>query len=599
MKCCKTILTKNMKTNFLKTILFIATTVVLISCDKDFNNIGEDIIGDEHYGLDKYTGQLTVNAYTKTTGPIQTNNLDVNPLGIYDNPVFGKTTASFVTQVQLASVAPSLPALTPTSTALGALKSRTVTKVTLYIPYFSKITGTKTSGGTYDYALDSIVNYEDRDNKIKLSIFENNRFMGSADTSNSLLTPYLFYSNNTDSNNNSISAPIGTRLNEDSTDPTNFPLSNNDEFKFSLDEIKVPATTIGGIDTYKAPGMNLRLRNSYFNTKILLADADKLKTNAAFTEYFRGLYFKVEQSGTDRGCMNMLDFKKGTITIEYKETSNAATQPVNSSTDVVTDKTIVLNLTGNTASLLTNAAALPTYADRLTIKGGEGAVAMIDLFGQNLVAGNPSLDVKKYDRASNSVIAGSNGISDEVDYLKVKGWLINEANLTFYIDNESNPSYTGSGVMKNLLDTNGKPAVEPYRLFLYDARNKRPIIDYYYDGSTSLYPNSGKVVHGGIIDRKESTVTPTKRGVKYKIRITDHIRNLINKDSTNVTLGLSVCKTINNQYFSKQKSALNTNLNYFPTSSVMNPLGTIIWGTGTAVPVGKEMKLEIWYTKAN
>jgi Domain of unknown function (DUF4270) len=555
---------------FFKTTIFIIAILLFASCDKDFNNIGAEILGNDHYGMEKYSGAMSINAAQINTGPIQTNNLDVNPLGIYDNPVFGKTTASFVTQVQLASVAPSLPALNPLSNTRGELKTRTIESVTLYVPYFSKITGTKTSGGTYDYSLDSIVNTNDIGKKIKLSVFENNRYMGDPDTTNSLLTPYLFFSNNTDSNNNSIAAPIGTRLNEDATDPINFPASNNDDFLFKNTEIPILPTTTGGTTTYKAPGINLRLRNSFFNTKILLANANNLKTNSEFIKYFRGLYFKVEQSGADTGCMNMLDFKKGTITIAYKEISNSTdtTLPI---TDVITDKTIVLNLTGNSASILENSSTIPTSADKLYIKGGEGSVAKINLFG------TPRAD----------------GKFQEIEDLKKDGdgktRMINEANLVFNIDNSS---------------MNNANTIEPYRLLLYDMRNKRPIIDYYYDGSTSVYGNSSKSVHGGIIDRVvNATTNPNGRGVKYKIRLTNHIRNLISNDSTNVSLGLAVCKNINVTAFGKQKnisSTTNSNLNFFPITAVMNPLGTIIWApSGTTVPPGKEMKLEIWYTKSN
>jgi hypothetical protein len=49
--------------------------------------------------------------------------------------------------------------------------------------------------------------------------------------------------------------------------------------------------------------------NSYFKTKIIEASAlGKLSGNDVFKEYFRGLYFKVEKSGSS--SMALLDFKK-------------------------------------------------------------------------------------------------------------------------------------------------------------------------------------------------------------------------------------------------------------------------------------------------
>lgn len=557
-----------MNKNLFKAVFFIAAITIFAACDKDYSNVGGDIIGNDHYQMTQDLS-TTVTAVTKPTGPVQTNNLDVNPLGIYNNPVFGKTTASFVTQVQLASVAPSLPALNSSPTTHGAIRTRTVERVTLYIPYFSTNKGVKT-GGAYNYTLDSIVNVADKDNKIKLSIYENNRYLGASETINSTSTinpfPFIFYSNNTDINNNAIAVSIGSRLNDGG-------LADNDLFVFDADEEIIPPTTTGGSNTYKAPGMNISLNKAFFNTKILQAQSADLATNTAFMKYFKGLYFKVEDAVGSDGCMNMLDFKKGTITIEYKETSNSTdtTLPI---TVVNTDKTIILNLTGNTASILQNAQALPNIPNTHTLKGGEGSVILIDLFGpQNTTTGK----------------------FQQLEDLKRKNYLINEANLTFYIyDN----SIDGMGKIRINANGTTEKAIEPYRLYLYDARNKRPIADYFLDFSTSQYPNSGKVIHGGIIDPKIRTTT--KRGTKYKIRLTDHIRNLVSKDSTNVTLGLSVCKTINNQFFGKQKTTANSNLNYFPNSSIMEPLGTIIWGaSGTNIPAGSEMKLEIWYTKPN
>jgi hypothetical protein len=272
------------------------------------------------------------------------------------------------------------------------------------------------------------------------------------------------------------------------------------------------------------------------------------------------------------------------------------------------DKSIVINLSGNTASLLEHNPATGTHGtitngdstngdEKLTIKGGEGAVAYIDLFGK--------IDLKGWNSKNEVFDNIPNGIPDQLEDLRHpadgKKLLINEANLTFYIDKVNM----------------GTTAVEPNRLFLYDVRNKRPVIDYYYDGTSSLYTNSGKVVHDGIRYPKPvaATTTTATRGEKYKIRITDHIRNIINKDSTNVTLGLSVCQSISNQYFVRQKTLPTTyqswmslysynlrNPYYYPSSSVMNPLGTILFGTKSTImnpDYNKRLQLEIWYTKAN
>jgi hypothetical protein len=90
----------------------------------------------------------------------------------------------------------------------------------------------------------------------------------------------------------------------------------------------------------------------------------------------------------------------------------------------------------------------------------------------------------------------------------------------------------------------------------------------------------------------------TKKGTKYKIRITDHVKNLVRKDSTNVRLGLVVTETIGNVGFTKLKTPIGT-IKTVPTMSALNPLGTILYGSHSSIADDKRLKLEIYYTKPN
>ena len=157
--------------------------------------------------------------------------------------------------------------------------------------------------------------------------------------------------------------------------------------------------------------------------------------------------------------------------------------------------------------------------DKLYLSGMGGSMTVIDLF-------------KKEDNIGyvDGVLQNSpNQIPDELDRLRNpidgKKWLVNEANLTFTIDNSAM----------------GTVAPEPNRIYLYDLNNKRPLIDYYSDLTTSNSSKYNKYVHGGIIQKNTSD-----RGTTYKIKITNHVRNLILKDSTNVKLGLVVTEAITN-----------------------------------------------------
>ena len=147
-------------------VLFLVFSMVFISCDKDFNTIGGDLVGDEHFDFNKYEVQ-GLKAYSVRTKEVQTNNLAINPIGIYNNPYFGQTKANFVTQVSISTLQPKFGT------------NVQVEEVTLYVPYFSKA-GTKDADDVTTYTLDSIFG-SDPESKIKLSVYENGYFLNSFD----------------------------------------------------------------------------------------------------------------------------------------------------------------------------------------------------------------------------------------------------------------------------------------------------------------------------------------------------------------------------------------------------------------------------------
>ena len=420
----------------------------------------------------------------------------------------------------------------------------------------------------------------------------------------------------------------------------------NNQFYFDKKEHKLTTYESDGttpIYTRSAPSMRLHLRTDIFYDKILNAPSGQLASNTLFKNYFRGIYFKVENGNP--GNMAMINFKAGKITIYYKEDKitpdNVATTDVNEYKLERVSKTFPLNFSGNTISLLQNsnenvdylnAANSSQEASALYLKGGEGAMAVIDLFSatdlykydvKKDINGKPidendkiiPLDVNGNPKSGYYLIYTKtnipNGVSDELEELKYPAiddapgqiyhsiknrWMINEANLTFYID--KTPA-------NNMSDTK---TVEPNRLFLYDLTNKKILVDYTYDfTSNGTYPKLNKYIYGGILSNEDGTMVKqikntageiTNKGTKYRIRITNYVRNLIKNDSTNVRLGLSVTESINNIGLSKLRTP-NSNLSSAPTMSVLSPLGTILYGTSPVVPDDKKLKLEIYYTKPN
>jgi hypothetical protein len=531
-------------TAFLKKLFVFCAFFLLISCDKEYNLVGEDLIGDNNFDLGKE--YFTVKAYNQKTGVVQTNNLAVNALGVYTNAAFGTTTASFVTQVTLSAVNPTIGA------------NPVVDSVVVTIPYFSKVKSSDASSGKITYELDSI--YGGSKAKFKLSIFESGYFIRDLDPATNFKEKQSYYSNQ---KNDFDALKIGNRINNAAD------AKENDAFYFDPSEITettIDESTKKATNTKSKPAMRLKLSTDFFLNKILKAPEGKLASNDVFKNYFRGLYFKVEKNSSEES-LAMIKFSKGVIRMYYKEDLSTT---ANGTTTVTREKkTLELALSGNTVNFLEQSNVNSDYANaiatsnpvtgdqKLYVKGGEGSLAVIELFG-------PDKD--------------NNGVADELEAIRTKGWLINEANLVFNID---------ATAMKN--------SVDPNRVFIYDLTNENAVLDYLTDFTTvSGADKKNKYIFDGLLQKETGT---GGRGTKYKIRITNQIKNLIKyKDSTNVKLGLVVTEDITIGTFNKLLTP-NALFSTLPTASVINPLGTVLYGAHPAVPEEKRLRLEIIYTK--
>ena len=515
-----------------KILLSIGFIAALTSCDKDFATLDTDIIDSDihHNDIARHYGKVT--AYDAATGVVQSNNLPVNSLGVYNNPVYGKTIAHFVTQVSLAAYNPVI--------RTGSV----VDSVYLYIPYTSTVASTNADGVT-QYDLSAV--YGTPGAPMKLTVQENGYFLRNSDPGQSTVSGQKYYSDEKPL----IEAQAGIVLND-------FSAEQSTAFTFSRSQVERKATVNGAEKTVQtlAPGMFLYLNKDFFQTKIL--NSNRLTNENVFKEWFRGLYFKVEELG-NTGEMAQLNFAEGKITILYREPEEGSTNPT-------IKKTITLNLTGNTINFFENsykpeivsalaAADVVNGDEKLFVKGGEGSMAIVDILDDADLA-----LLKRNDANGNRV-------------------LINEANLTFFVDEAAMAA-----------------GINPERLYLYDLKNRRPIVDYLADISTGANAKLDKFVHGGILTRDASGK------LRYKIRITNHLNNIVNKDSTNVKLGLVVTDNINlisNAALRSPFTSGATEIKEIPTSAVMGVLGTQLFGSNSTVPDDRRLKLEIFYTKPN
>lgn len=542
-----------------KFLLLISILGLSVACDKDYNTIGSDIVGDGNYLLDKYEVQ-NLKAYSRPTGPVQTNNLPINALGVYEDPLFGTSTAHYVTDLQLERTTPDFG---------YDVEIQSVDSVYLYIPFFSRQTAVGAGIEQNTFELDSI--HGDVDSSIRLRVYHNNYYLSTIDPSNPTENR-KYYSDE----KNLIESNLGIQLNNSSN------VSENEEFLFSKDEIIIYETDGNGnyldadgnvtvvldervIKERMAPGIWLNLDKNFFLNNVLLTSSTNLINNNVFKEHLRGLYFQATKNSGQEGAMAMLDFTRGYVNIQYhskdEDTADAELKK----------KAFKLNLRGTTANFFDNNFTISDGEENLYLKGANGSLVYLDIFGPD----SPSdLD----------------DVADELQQLRDDNILINNAILTFTI-NRTNPL--------------GK---EPKRIYIFDATNNTPILDYIFDGSVDLDPKNNKFLLGGFIETDDNG-----DGITYKIRLTSHINKIINSededDRKNVVLGISLTDNINapTMFSTLNSHTIPTEVpngssqefSSVPQSSIITPLGTVLYGNHPNVAPENRIKLEIYYTQPN
>lgn len=519
------------KINTFKWVAVLVTAFgVFVSCDEDATTLGGGIIGGNNFETSVYEDAHVV-SYGVRTPRVQTNNLASYQLGVYTDPIYGRTTSNVLSQIFL-----NVPG-TNFNTNPEFLT------VTLSVPYFSTLDITADDANTYE--LDSVYG----NSPVKLSIFRSEYFLRDFDPDSGFEEPQKYYSDQGDLFEGFLSDLIYE-------DPSFVP--SNEAIIINEGEDDEEVLT---------PRLRVELPVEYWTELILdMQDSPELSSNSNWVDYFRGMYFKVEPL-TDNGVLFYFDISEANIEIDYQY---EAIDVADTDDDGDTTDTILINeqygLTfgGNTVNVFDSEFPLSIDAiladqdatngeETLYLKGGAGAIGVIELFG-------PDTD--------------GDGEADQLTDLKQNDWLINEANLTVFIDQDQVPGGDS----------------EPDRLFLYDLDNGRVLIDYELDNTFANTADELKSSHLGIVERDDSD-----NGISYRLRLTTHVSNIIRNDSTNVRLGLAVAQDVLSTAFLDADVPSSTETNAIPSGGITSPEGTIVYGNASTVEA-KRLKLTIYYT---
>lgn len=585
----------NLKNVLIKITAIVTVICTIVSCDDDFNSVGSEVIGDVNFEDKEYTSEPV--AYSKRFVKVQTSGLPNNLIGVYNDPVYGESTYKMLSQV--------IPErLNPTFGEGAVLDS-----IVVSLPYYSTRTATNTEGevAVNTYELDSVYGSE----PFRLSIYKSDYFLKDSDitvdpgTGEVTEDRQVYYSDDIPSFGMTVEGRLiaavenfepsekeNILVTEDGTDEGDDPDVSTIPPRARIAILSIDAAAAAEVlnPNPNPDPMNIQEDDktivdqgiiNYFTEQFLDKEGSiELSNTNNFNNYFRGIYFKAE-SNSANGSLVFFDRVNANITLHYSFDTEVVDTDDEDNDDDTTDTitvrepgSLALTFSGNIVNGIDFDFDADTAADlndqdevdgedNLFLKGGEGSFAVIDLFNKD--------------------VTNENGESEnELDFLRRQDWLINEASMKLYINQEK----VVSG------DT------EPERIYIFNLETGAALIDYFIgESANDTNPVQSRTQHLGRISRDSDD-----KGEFYKILLTRHIIDILNEGEDNVKLGLSVSQnvniTANAQGFTSMAAIMEDEDEIIPFSSIISHEGTILYGNGSEVPEDKRLKLDIFYTEA-
>jgi len=542
-----------MKFNFLK-ILLIA--LIITSCEKDFASFDSGVINsDNAINFSTNSVEYSLTSRSEMVNPVQTNNLPSFLLGSYNHPQFGRSNSSFVGQ------------MVPSEYNHDFGDNVVLDSVVLTIPYYSRAIETSEEGDI-TYEIDSVYG----DSPIKISVFRNNFFFRTFDPFSDFDTSQSYFSNGSLSVEEVIdSGQLEGEL-----------LFEIDDFIPSADQINLTQIDTTGnpyVAQRIAPALRFKLNNpneNFWESNFFENEGNQVLTNEPnFKEFFRGLYIKVESSSD--GSMMLLNFASSNtkLTIHYtSDNTNIGDSDTGSVDEIETNQhEYVMNFSGNLINLFENETVVDVDLmdqtngnENIYLRGGEGIISTIDLFSGTTI-GDDGEEISEFDLFKDFFY-------DEITDEPIR--IINEAYIEFFV----NQGFSNND--------------EPERIYLYNYEQNSALIDYFLDQSVSSLTINAKINHLEPLVRDS---LDDDRGIKYKIRITEHLNNLILRDSTNAKLALGVISDVasvqNFKILGDNSESENKSL---ASGVILSPKGTILHGNLSS-DIEKRPRIKIYYTE--
>ena len=620
--------------NILTALAVMFVVVIVSSCEEELDTLGQGVVSGEPFtdGVEEFD----VFAFNKFVEAVQTNRLPVYQLGTFDDPIYGTTEATITSQILLSTSNPTFGDFTAEEESQNGdslQENEQVKKVVLYLPYQqSAVANLDSDGDGVDDAFDddpaSGTSNEDMDlftdaeeNALGTDPFdpsdpdsngdgelseEEAAAINNSNFAQRFALDSIF--SNSVSNTSNPDFPNGTTFNlsvarstfflRDLDPDSNFQESQEffsnqqfaptfigevlaDNVSVTIDDSQIieffeeddPDTEVDEtelIETRLNPGVRIELDPQFFQENLIDREgSSELLSQANFKEFIRGLHLSL--SPTQGDLMILFDLNQANITVTY-EFTNFTSSTIDGVTTNATEQveedfvlSFITTLDGNAVNTLnndeypTNVTSnldTETNAERIFLKGGAGTFTEIQLFDDE---------------------DGSNIIEE----IRARNLIINEANLIFYVDREFLNSVAPDGT------------IEPRRLYLFNTETNEPLYNLATEVNNISSPSRFGLFqnYDGILEEENGL------GLRYTVRITDYINDIIVREETNAKLGLTLSSNIG---ITNVRSALGSPGNEFdlPVAAATNPLGTVLFGSNvSSANEDKKLKLQIFFTE--
>jgi len=529
----------NIKLLFLFTLLL----GVIVSCERDIENVGVDLINNNRFGIGDTLFDVVSYTIPVDSSRVDNNKFTAQPgylFGVNRNQNFGVLKSSFSTQLLLPAE------------GVDFGDNAIIDLVVLNIPYYSRkdtvqfakdpVTGALILDKegkpivTPSFELDSI--YGNQDLEYQLKISELTTFLNTLDP-NDPTKSKTYYSNRTYN--------TGSELFSGSFKPNR----NDTVLYVKRVHLDGNANTVDDIDTVKtetaSPSMKFFLDSQFFKTHFIdQQDAPFFDNFNSFVRYFRGI--NIEPMSSDGSLMNF-PASGGSLYIyfTFEETK-----------DEPADKDLNYNGIKGEKGVLVKTKAVSQFnfggvrVGSYTRDYG-GTPAGIAIANPNKIEGEARLYVQG--------AAGSNAIielftPETLENIRSSNVLINEANLTLYVD-----ASMQSGKL-------------PDQLYLYKYPQNSIISD--------LQSGGFEIFDGRLQYDKDGEPE------KYKFRITKYLTKLLEDDSvTEAKLALKAYHNTDDPFISLDTIAADYS---------WIPKGVVLHGNRT-LSQEKRLRIEIYYSK--